>query len=85
MLHWTDAGVASWYDFAVAIAEEAAALSLLPRGVTVRPIATADYAAAARRPAYGVLDTRATCAALGLAPRHWRVELREVLKDVADA
>ena len=21
--HWTDAGVASWYDFAVAIAEEA--------------------------------------------------------------
>jgi hypothetical protein len=22
--HWTDAGVASWYDFAVAIAEEGA-------------------------------------------------------------
>ena len=30
MHHWTDAGVASWYDFAVAIQEEALALGLLP-------------------------------------------------------
>src|SRR5882757_2761511 len=28
LYHWTDAGVASWYDFAVAIAEEAAVLGL---------------------------------------------------------
>ena len=27
--HWTDAGVASWYDFAVAIAEEGARAGLL--------------------------------------------------------
>ncbi len=49
--HWTDAGVASWYDFAVAIAEEGAPLGLLPPESTVTPITTADYPTPARRPA----------------------------------
>ena len=77
--HFTDAGVASWYDFAVAIAEEAAALGLLPPGVKVIPIGTADYPTPARRPAFSVLDKRALPAALGLEHRHWRVSLRRVL------
>jgi dTDP-4-dehydrorhamnose reductase len=77
--HWTDAGVASWYDFAVAIAEEAAAIGLLPPGIEVTPIATEDYPTPARRPACSVLDTRATVTALALEPRHWRQRLREEL------
>jgi dTDP-4-dehydrorhamnose reductase len=77
--HFTDAGVASWYDFAVAIAEEAAALGLLPPGVQVQAIGTADYPTPARRPAYSVLDKRALLAALALEHRHWRVSLRRVL------
>jgi dTDP-4-dehydrorhamnose reductase len=77
--HWTDAGVASWYDFAVAIAEEAAAIGLLPPGIEVTPIATEDYPTPARRPACCVLDKRATVAALALEPRHWRQRLREEL------
>jgi dTDP-4-dehydrorhamnose reductase len=82
--HWTDAGVASWYDFAVAIAEEGARLGLLSGSVCVRPIATEQYPTAARRPAYSVLDKR-SLASLGLAPRHWRVRLREVMKELAHA
>jgi dTDP-4-dehydrorhamnose reductase len=77
--HFTDAGVASWYDFAVAIAEEAATLGLLPPGVEVRAISSADYPTAARRPAYSVLDKRELLAALGLEHHHWRVSLRRVL------
>ncbi len=34
--HWTDLGVASWYDFAVAIQEEALARGLLKRAVADR-------------------------------------------------
>jgi dTDP-4-dehydrorhamnose reductase len=83
VFHWTDAGVASWYDFAVAIAEEAAALGLLPAGVQVTPIATEDFPTPARRPAYSVLDKGNTAAALAVEPRHWRQRLREVLKEVA--
>jgi dTDP-4-dehydrorhamnose reductase len=79
--HWTDAGVASWYDFAVAIAEEGAALGLVDPGVTVAPITTADYPTPARRPAYSVLDKR-SLAAYGLSPIHWRKRLRGVLKEI---
>lgn len=81
--HWTDAGVASWYDFAVAIAEEAVALGLLPESVQVDPVATAEYPTAAPRPAYGVLAKQATIAALGTAPPHWRVNVRKVMREIA--
>jgi dTDP-4-dehydrorhamnose reductase len=79
--HFTDAGTASWYDFAVAIQEEALALGLLPRAVPVLPIRTQDYPTPARRPAYGVLDKTATWAITGV-PNHWREELRRCLRDL---
>ncbi len=79
--HWTDAGVASWYDFAVAIAEEGAQLGLLPPEVTVTPITTADYPTPARRPSYSVLDKR-SLASFGLCSIHWRKRLRAVLKEI---
>lgn len=81
--HHSDAGVASWYDFAVAIAEEAHALGLLPRIPAIRPITTADYPTPTRRPAFSLLDCRATRAALGDTPVHWRTNLRLMLKEEA--
>jgi dTDP-4-dehydrorhamnose reductase len=83
--HWTDMGVASWYDFAVAIAEESAALGILPAEVRVDPIATEEYPTAARRPAYSVLDKRPLLAQLSIPARHWRGNLRSVLKEIASA
>lgn len=80
--HFTDSGTASWYDFAVAIQEEALALGLLTRAVPVIPIATSGYPTPARRPQYSVLDKSATIAALGRAAPHWRVNLRTMLKEV---
>jgi dTDP-4-dehydrorhamnose reductase len=79
--HWTDAGVASWYDFAVAIAEEGASLGLVPADVTVAPIATVDYPTPARRPSYSVLD-KTSLTSLGLVPTHWRARLRGVLGEM---
>ena len=83
--HGTDAGVASWYDFAVAIAEEAVSLGLLNDMVSVIPIATADYPTPAVRPAYSVLDKSRTYDRLDLLPVHWRQELRQVLGELVDA
>jgi dTDP-4-dehydrorhamnose reductase len=82
ILHFTDAGVASWYDFAVAIYEEATQLGLLTRPVDVQPIRTQDYPTPARRPSYSVLDVTATSAALDLTPVHWRTNLRKVLREL---
>ena len=77
---FTDAGVASWYDFAVAVHEIARAQGILVGDVMVRPIVTADYPTPARRPAYSVLDKTSTWAALGAPAAHWRSELENMLK-----
>lgn len=83
ILHWTDSGVASWYDFAVAIAEEAMAAGLLEAMPTVLPIGTSDYPTPARRPAFSVLDKSAIIDAIGIVPRHWRANLRRVIGELA--
>lgn len=82
ILHFTDAGAASWYDFAVAIYEEAQALGLVSNAVDIQPIRTSDYPTPARRPSYSVLDVSATYEALGVKPVHWRTNLRQVLREV---
>ena len=83
--HWTDAGIASWYDFAVAIAEEGLAAGLLRSRPEVAPIRTEDFPTPARRPAYSVLDKTATWAALGLPARHWRDGLRDTIRTLRTA
>lgn len=82
IFHYTDSGVASWYDFAVAIQEEALAAGLLDKAVPVLPITTTDYPTPACRPAYSVLDKQATFAALGTPAPHWRVQLRKMIEAV---
>ncbi|HEY7775841.1 MAG TPA: dTDP-4-dehydrorhamnose reductase [Kineobactrum sp.] len=82
--HWSDAGVCSWYDFAVAIAEEGLALGLLHRLVDVQPIPASDYPTPARRPAFSVLDKQQSWDDLGLPAVHWRVQLRAMLQDLKD-
>jgi dTDP-4-dehydrorhamnose reductase len=79
ILHWTDGGVASWYDFACAIAEDALAAGLLSGPVEVTPIVTAEYRTAAQRPANSVLDTGSSATLLGLTPDPWRINLRATL------
>ena len=81
--HHSDDGAISWYDFAVAIAEEAQALGLIKAIPAIEPITTADYPTPARRPAYSVLDCSATRALLGEAPVPWRSNLRAMLKEEA--
>jgi dTDP-4-dehydrorhamnose reductase len=79
VLHWSDAGVASWYDFAVAIGELGQSLGLLERAAEVLPIATHQYPTPARRPSFSLLDCSATWPCLGMKPLHWRKALAEVV------
>ena len=78
--HWTDAGVASWYDFAVAIQEEGLRIGLLQREIPIQMIPSSAYPTPARRPACAVLDTTQSYDALGAAP-HWRIQLQTMLAD----
>jgi dTDP-4-dehydrorhamnose reductase len=83
--HWTDAGEASWYDFALAIAAEAREAGLLRTPVEVLPIFTREYPTAARRPAYSVLDRSSTETGLGLSATPWRDNLKKMLMELKHA
>lgn len=80
--HWTDAGVASWYDLAVAIYEEGQALGLLDKATEIKALRTDQYPTPAQRPTYSVMDTTHTAEALDFPPKHWRVELRQMMREL---
>ena len=83
LFHFTASGVASWYDFAIAIRDEGLALGLLAESAArVKPIATADYPTPAKRPAFSVLDTSKTSDALDGSAPHWRHSLIKVLEQI---
>lgn len=74
--HWSDAGVASWYDFACEIHRTARSLGLLQNNTELKPISTAEYPTPARRPAYSVMDKGALYELLDIqVPQHWQTEL----------
>ena len=82
--HWSDAGVASWYDFAYAIMEEGVALGLLVKPIKINAITTADYPTPASRPCYSVMDKTTTWKALEMQSEHWRVALRSMLLELKE-
>jgi len=80
--HYTNSGAVSWYDFAVAIIEEARALGLELAVERIVPIATEDYPTPAQRPSYSVLWGGKLAALLGSPAPHWRSSLRKMLPEL---
>jgi dTDP-4-dehydrorhamnose reductase len=83
--HWSDEGVVSRFEFARVIAERAVELGLLKIPPVVQPALVADFAGAARRPAYSALNTRQTQKELNLRPRAWKEGLELTLQDLCRA
>ncbi len=81
VFHWSDAGVASWYDFAVAIQELGLEQGLLQRPCELKPIPSSAYPTPASRPAFSVLDKSKTYEQFELEPTHWREQLRRALSN----
>ncbi|NJL63144.1 MAG: dTDP-4-dehydrorhamnose reductase [Methylacidiphilales bacterium] len=80
--HYTNSGIASWYDFAVAIFAEAENLGFPLKVQRVIPITTDEYPTPANRPAYSVLAGVKISSILGTYAPHWRLSLREMLKEL---
>ncbi|MEM7502627.1 MAG: dTDP-4-dehydrorhamnose reductase [Pseudomonadota bacterium] len=85
VMHWRDAGVASWYDFASAIAEIGSTLGLLNDGVEVVPVTTAEFPTRANRPGFSLLSVDESANRLGIVPEHWRTNLRHMLEQLTHA
>jgi dTDP-4-dehydrorhamnose reductase len=82
VFHFSDAGQASWYEFADAIVQEARALGFPVQAQRVVPITTAEYPTPARRPAYSVLSKTKIERLLAAPIPHWRDSLRAMLKEL---
>lgn len=83
VLHWTDAGVASWYDFAVAIQELAIEKGMLSHRIPVRPIPASSYPTPAKRPSFSVIDKSKAELASGVETVHWREQLSAMLDELS--
>ena len=82
--HFSNSGVASWYDLAVAVFTEAKQLGFPLKIKRVFPIATADYPTPAQRPAYSVLSKGKYTQTTEVYPPHWRESLRKMLAQLLE-
>jgi dTDP-4-dehydrorhamnose reductase len=81
--HWTDTGVASWYDFAVAIQRIAIEKGLLDTAIPIKPIPTSAYPTPAKRPSYSVLDKSSLAVNFkGLNIIHWQEQLSMMMDEL---
>lgn len=83
IVHWTDLGLTSWYDFALAIQELGLSAGLLSKKIDIKPIPSSGYPTPAKRPHYSVLDKYANNTIFNEAtPKHWRETLSDMLADL---
>ncbi|PVZ70247.1 dTDP-4-dehydrorhamnose reductase [Pelagibaculum spongiae] len=80
--HFTDNGVASWYDFATAIQQAGLRLGILKQSIPVSPIPASAYPTPAARPQCCVLDKSKLLCLLGEQGMHWQQALEEMLENL---
>lgn len=71
--HFSNEGVSSWYDFAVAIME------MSGLACEVIPIPSSQYPTPAKRPFYSVMDKSKIKKEFGIKIPHWKESLKECL------
>lgn len=79
--HWSDYGVASWYDFAVAIQEIAFNNKLLTKKIQIMPIPASNYPTPATRPTFSLLESKDSH--LIEPTQHWTIQLRSCLASLS--
>jgi len=67
--HYSNTGIITWYDFAVAIRD------LIHSGCKVNPIPTSDYPTPAKRPAYSAMDTSLIADTFDIKLKPWKDRL----------
>ena len=71
--HYSNEGVASWYDFAVLI------MQIAELNCKVNPIQTKDYPTLAKRPHYSVLNKEKIKTDFKIDIPHWKESLKECI------
>ena len=74
IFHFSNDGIISWYDFAVAIRE------MKHFDCVIHPIPTPFYPTPAKRPAYSALDKTKICQAFNIRLKNWKDSLKDCLE-----
>jgi dTDP-4-dehydrorhamnose reductase len=77
LLHWTDIGVCSWYNYAIAIQELAIEKGMLGKTIPVRPIPASAFPTHAASPSFSVIDKTN-----GIETICWRKQLSEIMDEL---
>lgn len=77
ILHYSDEGSCSWYDFALAIREATGS------GCEIMPCTSGEYGSRAVRPRYSVLDKSLVRETLGVDVPQWRDSLLSCLRRIS--
>jgi dTDP-4-dehydrorhamnose reductase len=80
--HSTDAGVATWHHFAVAIQELAIEKGLLKHSIPISPIPASQYPTPAERPSFSVIDKTSAELAADVKTIHWRKQLSTMMDEL---
>ena len=78
MLHFSNSGIASWYDFACAVQEIGLKNELIKDKKSIIPISTEEYPTPAERPRFSVMDLSSSKSIMKYIP-HWREDLETCL------
>jgi dTDP-4-dehydrorhamnose reductase len=80
--NYSNRGEISWYDFAVAIVEEARINNVELKCDRVEPIESSAYPTPAERPPYSVLSTKEIERDFNISIPDWRVSLKKMLEQL---
>ena len=76
ILHYSNEGKSSWYDFAKEI------ISISGIDCQLNPIGARDYPLAAKRPKYSILSSKKVSEEYDVSIKHWKEALKICLKNL---
>ena len=79
LYHYSNEGLASWYDFAISIME------LAEKNCKIYPIQTKDYPTSAKRPQYSVLNKSSIKADFKIEIPYWRDSLKDCIMKIKNS
>jgi len=82
IFHFTNEGVASWYDFANEIVSIARNLGYPVKAQHVTPISTSEFPLPAKRPSYSVMSKKKIRQSLAYPIPHWRDSLIAMMEQL---
>lgn len=83
--HYSDRGVCSWYDFAIAVGKIAENYGLIDKQIPILPVTSEAFPTPAKRPHYSVLDKDYTVDSNYMSlSEHWSFCLEKVIKQLKE-